>query len=96
MPSEALLIILNIVTAVINEAHEKTTRRTHEETLHALRAGDALLTAEAVLPESSFHKWIDAFCRCTLKEAEVYMSLAKGAATMPIFNTLTKPVKLPA
>lgn len=96
MSAEATMTILNILTAVINDAHEKVIRRTQEETLHAIRAGDALRTAEAAFPKDLFQKWVDAFCRCTPAEAETYMTLAKGAAVLPIFNTLTAPVQLPA
>lgn len=84
--------VLSVLAAVINEAHEKTTRRTLEETSHAIRAGDALLAAKVIAPRDTFDAWINAFCHCKHDEADNYMSLARDAgAFLPLFTTVTKP-----
>lgn len=91
MTSETISI-LSVLAAVTNEAHEKTTRRSSEETLHAIRAGDALLAVSAMLPDSKFDAWIEAFCPLSQRQVDSYMSIAKSAGgLLPLLTSVTKP-----
>ncbi|MGQ2916972.1 hypothetical protein [Rhizobium oryzihabitans] len=84
--------VLSVLAAVTNDAHEKTNRRSSEETLHAIRAGDALLAVSAILPDSKFDAWVKAFCHFNHRQADSYMSIAKSAGGfLPLLSSVTTP-----
>ncbi|MGV1822192.1 hypothetical protein ACQZ63_23700 [Agrobacterium sp. CG160-95] len=91
MTSETISV-LSVLAAVTNDAHEKTTRRSSEGTLHAIRAGDALLAVSTMVPDSKFDAWVEAFCHFGHHQADSYMSIAKsGGGFLPLLTSVTKP-----
>ncbi|RRN68292.1 hypothetical protein [Agrobacterium deltaense] len=70
---------LSLLAAIVNSAHGDRTKG-ENPFRESIRAGDALLAAKEIAQRGTFTAWIEDYCTCSVREARLYMSHAKGAS----------------